>query len=312
MIAVDKAHLTGKRLYENVSSMVIRFAKNGGREPFPFKLKTVTQAGTTCKKCAWSEARCFGCEIAPGDDYVVLEHLDCLALDWDLESFDAMEENATLQLLKEADSVSEHMDLMQCLSNFTRQELLSGPESMYCSTCDVNRETTQQTKLWRAPDVVVVHLKRFETHYINGINGFEIQTKKLHTLVSFPLEGLDLTPYLAEEGAPCDAMLYDLVGVVNHLGRELNAGHYIAYCRNVGTNKWYVYNDRSCAEIDASSIVSNDAYILFYQRRDATLAPYEDVVIPRPLRFPEWVRRLVASCEAHCAKACHCCVHQQQ
>ena len=53
-----------------------------------------------------------------------------------------------------------------------------------------------------------------------------------------PLEGLDMTPYVAVDTDKSNTpMVYDLVGVVNHLG-SIDAGHYIAYSRNSHTKKW--------------------------------------------------------------------------
>ena len=55
------------------------------------------------------------------------------------------------------------------------------------------------------------------------------QLQKKNDFVKFPIEGLNLKPYMFEEVK--DDIMYDLYGVINHFG-TLNGGHYIAYCLN--------------------------------------------------------------------------------
>lgn len=39
-----------------------------------------------------------------------------------------------------------------------------------------------------------------------------------------------------------------------------------AYCRNPINGHWYLFDDTNVKEIQASEVISSDAYILFYQR----------------------------------------------
>ncbi len=66
-------------------------------------------------------------------------------------------------------------------------------------------------------------------------------------------------------------MKYDLYAVSNHYG-SLAFGHYTAYCKNPETGQWYDFNDSSVTPITAahieSEIVTKDAYVLYYVRKD--------------------------------------------
>jgi hypothetical protein len=75
--------------------------------------------------------------------------------------------------------------------------------------------------------------------------------------------------------------MYDLFAVCNHKGQNMANGHYTAYCKNLIDTRWYCYDDANCTPIldpssSASSIFNNgssavcteNAYILFYKRRD--------------------------------------------
>lgn len=41
----------------------------------------------------------------------------------------------------------------------------------------------------------------------------------------------------------------------------------VAFCKNAADAKWYRFDDSHVAEIDEDTIVTKEAYILFYQRR---------------------------------------------
>lgn len=59
-----------------------------------------------------------------------------------------------------------------------------------------------------------------------------------------------------------------MYAVSNHLGTLTN-GHYTAYCKNPVDQYWYCYDDASVTQIDESQVCNENAYILFYKRRDS-------------------------------------------
>lgn len=60
--------------------------------------------------------------------------------------------------------------------------------------------------------------------------------------------------------------IYDLYGVVIHLGSTTSSGHYFAYCRG-STGKWFDCNDDCISGMSESSALNGQAYLLFYQKR---------------------------------------------
>lgn len=62
-----------------------------------------------------------------------------------------------------------------------------------------------------------------------------------------------------------DDYMYDLMAVSNHYGNMMG-GHYTAYCRNPIDGKWREYDDAK-VETLGGSVVTKEAYLLFYQRR---------------------------------------------
>ncbi|XP_026476743.1 MATH and LRR domain-containing protein PFE0570w-like [Ctenocephalides felis] len=143
--------------------------------------------------------------------------------------------------------------LNQCLELFTKEEVLDGDEKPTCSKCQVRRKCTKRFSVQKFPKILVIHLKRFSpTERFRG---------KLNSLVDFPLNELDLSSYAANQGTPC---VYDLYAVSNHSGTTYS-GHYTAYCKHPYTHEWHEYNDSRVSSINARNVVSNEAYVLFYE-----------------------------------------------
>ncbi len=124
------------------------------------------------------------------------------------------------------------------------------------------------------PRILIISLKRFKQNKANRYSAYGYGNKKLETFVDFPLEGLDMAPFVLSKSQKEEMpLIYDLFAVSNHFG-GVGGGHYTAYARNYTTGKWYDFDDSSCTEITAdsrrSSIVSSAAYSLFYRLRGHT------------------------------------------
>ena len=48
---------------------------------------------------------------------------------------------------------------------------------------------------------------------------------------------------------------------------QLNYGHYTSICRHPIDDKWYNYDDDYVRPIPEDTVVSDAAYILFYQKK---------------------------------------------
>jgi ubiquitin carboxyl-terminal hydrolase 4/11/15 len=118
------------------------------------------------------------------------------------------------------------------LNEFGKEETLSENNAWYCPKCKEHRQAQKKFELWRTPDILVMHLKRFSSN-----RNFR---DKLDLHVGFPLDGLDLQNRVLwkEEGK---TLIYDLFAVDNHYG-GLGGGHYTAYAQSFINKEWYEYN----------------------------------------------------------------------
>lgn len=161
----------------------------------------------------------------------------------------------------------KNISLQDCLDEFTKEEKLGEDDLWYCPRCKKHQQATKRFDLWKVPDVLVVHLKRFSNN--------RSLRDKIDAFVDFPLEGLDLTAMvgerqaatrLSEQGADTlslgltdidEPLVYDLYAVDEHLG-GLGGGHYRAYAHNHVTDKWYHFDDSYVSEASAQNAVVSD------------------------------------------------------
>ncbi|XP_030649116.1 putative ubiquitin carboxyl-terminal hydrolase 50 [Chanos chanos] len=146
--------------------------------------------------------------------------------------------------------------LRDCLAVFFQQSTLTNSDQMLCPECGVKRDAAVVTTMLKPPEILVLHLKRFDCQ--GSVK------RKVRANVLFSLESLDLRPYLSKPSTwHSDYFLY---GVVNHTG-DLDSGHFVAYCHSALTHSWHKFDDAMVTEIQDYLIQSPSAYILFYSRR---------------------------------------------
>eukprot|EP00934_Nitzschia_sp_Nitz4_P005165 Nitzschia sp. Nitz4//scaffold94_size78252//53792//59970//NITZ4_005474-RA/size78252-augustus-gene-0.67-mRNA-1//1//CDS//3329560398//5155//frame0 len=134
--------------------------------------------------------------------------------------------NANSKTKKAASSRgSAGLPLGVCFTEFCKQQQIS---SWRCPKCQAFRDGNQNMSLWRLPDLLTIHIKRF--------NCSARWNEKITTKVNFPLTGLDLAEWchlespVIQEDANGERSVYDLVGVLNHYG-GMTGGHYVAVCK---------------------------------------------------------------------------------
>ncbi|KAI7813347.1 ubiquitin carboxyl-terminal hydrolase 20 [Triplophysa rosa] len=146
--------------------------------------------------------------------------------------------------------------LEDCLAAFFAADELKGDNMYSCERCKKLRNGVKYCKVLRLPEILCVHLKRFRHEVMYSF--------KINSHVSFPLEGLDLKPFLAKE-SPSQITTYDLLSVICHHGTA-GSGHYIAYSQNVINGQWYEFDDQYVTEVHETVVQNAEAYVLFYRK----------------------------------------------
>ncbi|XP_058093309.1 ubiquitin carboxyl-terminal hydrolase 5 isoform X2 [Magnolia sinica] len=151
---------------------------------------------------------------------------------------------------------TEPLSLYTCLEAFLREEPLVPEDMWYCPKCKERRQASKKLDLWRLPEVLVIHLKRFS--YSRSMK------HKLETFVNFPIHDFDLTNYVAHKNGS-RRQLYELYALSNHYG-GMGSGHYTAHIKLLDENRWYNFDDSHISPINEEDVKSSAAYVLFYRR----------------------------------------------
>lgn len=116
----------------------------------------------------------------------------------------------------------KQVTLSDCLNEFTKEEELSDEDLWYCPKCKKHQRASKKFDLWRLPEIIVVHLKRFSHS--------RTYKDKIDVMIDFPITELDLTDRVLgmdesqNTNEDENRLIYDLYAVDNHFG-GLGGGH---------------------------------------------------------------------------------------
>jgi ubiquitin carboxyl-terminal hydrolase 4/11/15 len=167
-----------------------------------------------------------------------------------------------LPLLLPGGALSE-VPLEQCIDEMTREVVLDDSNKWRCPNCNEDVPASSSQKLWSTPDILIIHLKRFQ-QTLTGVG------RKVETNVVFPPE-LDLTPFVLSSGSH----RYRLFAVNEHHGL-LTTGHYTARVLFQPTGRWHRFNDTVVEPCSAVSVHTNNAYLLFYSKVEPVSSSLSD------------------------------------
>ena len=172
--------------------------------------------------------------------------------------------NETNKSIRELDMVSNcntKITLYDCLECFSNEEQLDEHNMWHCPTCKKHVMATKKMNLYKLPNVIVIHLKRFRS----TSEGRYMNSSKIGSYIEYPMKNLDMKKYTMGPEANSNECLYDLFAVSKHSG-GLSGGHYVATCYNTIANSWFYFNDSSVTKANQNDVVSSEGYVLFYRK----------------------------------------------
>ncbi len=146
--------------------------------------------------------------------------------------------------------------LYECFHHYFNTEVL---DSLYNDETN-NRKVhaAKQMRFVLLPKYLIVVLDRYE----RSTTG----TQKINTMISFPIDDLDLSTYTI--GYDKFESSYKLKSIGCHMG-SVNSGHYNAVCRG-RDDKWYLFDDSTVSEYNIRSeipMLQSKAYMLIYEKK---------------------------------------------
>jgi len=267
IVALDGSkEINVQEIYRQVTERARPWIKGGVEKPY--KAVLVDSPYASCLLC--DDRSCKGCELTDEDRVIQIKMTmrsnPIVNLLWEGAADTYDEDRITPEIANGGTeqrkgsmdgSAPDAIDLMDCFNAFTKKEVLGEQDPWYCSQCKKHQQATKKFDLYKLPDVLIVHLKRFSYS--------QMSRDKIGSLVDFPIEDLDLSGFCVSDEEK-DNSKYDLYAVSNHMG-GLGGGHYTAYCKNLLSGKWYCHDDSRVTPVSVDRIVSPSAYVLFYKRR---------------------------------------------
>ncbi|KAL1915332.1 uncharacterized protein VTP21DRAFT_6790 [Calcarisporiella thermophila] len=156
-------------------------------------------------------------------------------------------------------SLDVHSTLMGAFQTFTRPDRLTKANQYQCEKCKVRVDALKRMSIHRAPMALTVQLKRFAFDPRFGYPG------KVGKQVVYD-EEIDISPYMSEKMS-AGSLRYKLYAVLVHQGSSCRLGHYYCYVKSP-SGKWYEMDDESVQQVSLKTVLSQQAYILFYLRED--------------------------------------------
>ena len=145
------------------------------------------------------------------------------------------------------------VDLYDCFKFNEKIDYFTGENQNYCNICKQKTDSIYNCKIYVSPNVLVLILNRGKGN---------IYDVKLNLY-----EKIDISKYVIQKEV--NQIIYDLYGVITHIGQSGPNAHFVASCKSPVDQKWYRYNDsivNPINDVQKEIIDFGTPYILFYKK----------------------------------------------
>ena len=145
------------------------------------------------------------------------------------------------------------VSLYDCFYYNQKNDLFTGENKNYCNICKQLFDSIYTSKIFISPNVLVLILNRGRGNIYNVKLDF--------------CDIIDITQFVQQKD--CPQLIYNLYGVITHIGQSGPNAHFVASCKSPIDNKWYRYNDafvNPIIDLKKEVIDFETPYILFYQK----------------------------------------------
>jgi ubiquitin C-terminal hydrolase len=192
-------------------------------------------------------------------------------------------EDESNEPIENINDLDNNLTLNDLLEHQSMPELLNDKNQWHCDKCNNKVNAYKIMNFWYLPEIIVIHLKRFQKTYTS--------IQKITDKVIFPINNLDLNNFIDDDSPLKNKNIkYELFAINNHdslniqkiphqllekmtneqqikiktiMMSGIDFGHYYSYCKHEN-GKWYEYNDENVKEINENDIITDKAYLLFY------------------------------------------------
>ena len=145
------------------------------------------------------------------------------------------------------------VNIYDCFNYYQRNDLFTGDNKNYCNICKQLYDSIYSCKIYTSPNYLILILNRGKANIYN-------------VKLDFP-EVINITQFVLKKETP--NIIYNLYGVLTHIGQSGQNAHFVASCKSPVDGKWYRYNDalvNLITDVQKEIIDLGTPYILFYQK----------------------------------------------
>lgn len=185
---------------------------------------------------------CHGCKFNSYN----FQHFNCLEFPLEQVNKYYYDKKKKPRILENGENPD--IDIYELFEYLQRNNQLDDEKKVGCSVCKNVCDTNFSVNLYSGPRYLIINLNRGKE------NNYQCK-------VNYP-EQLNLYDYIAyKEGIT----LYELYGVICQLPNEID-GHFIAFCKNINNQKWYLYdNSKEILCNKDQQYLDGIPYMLFYK-----------------------------------------------
>ena len=148
---------------------------------------------------------------------------------------------------------NNRVSIYECFYYNQNSEYFTGENKNYCNICNQLYDSIYTSRIFVSPNVLVLILNRGKGNIYDVKLDF--------------YEKIDISKFILQKEVP--QIIYNLYGVITHIGESGPNAHFIASCKSPINNRWYRYNDAIVSpitNIQKEVIEFGTPYILFYQK----------------------------------------------
>ena len=163
--------------------------------------------------------------------------------------------NNSMKDIQNIKIISNRISLYECFFYNEKSVYFTGDNRNYCNICKQLFDSIYTYKIFVSPNVLVLILNRGKGNIYDAKLDFT--------------ETIDISQFVLLKDMP--QIIYNLYGVITHIGESGPNAHFIASCKSPIDNKWYRYNDAIVSpitNIQKEVIEFGTPYILFYEKNN--------------------------------------------
>ena len=148
---------------------------------------------------------------------------------------------------------NNRVNIYDCFFYNQKDELFTGDNQNFCNICNQLSDSIYSSKIYISPNYLILILNRGKGNIYDVKLDFS--------------ETIDITNFVKQKDKP--QIIYNLYGVITHLGQSGPNAHFVASCKSPVDNKWYRYNDafvNPINDVQKDIIDYGTPYILFYHK----------------------------------------------